>query len=1022
MGKKLKILLMLLLVFMTPMMVNAIDIIDNESEEIEKVPLATPKFVLKTGNGDITVSISNYVAGVTYNIYRSTDSKKGYKVIASTTDSEYVDNTAYIGGKYYYRVVAQRDEEKTNYYTANKTNTLATTKASAKVINKSSVELSWNEVIGAEGYQVYRATSKKGKYTKVATTLEETFTNTKLTPGKKYYYKIRAYKKVNGKAGYSAYSNLLTITPNVSKPKYSVQTNDYNKIKISIEKVVGANGYQIYRATSKNGKYKLVKDTTGTSYVDSGLTTGKTYYYKVRAYAKVGKSKKAGAYNSVVNTKPQLKRPTFTVSTNSKDPRKSLIIKINKVAGATGYVIYRKEGEAWKKVATTKSLTYTDSKLILGTDYTYTVKAYRVVSKKNVYSEYNETGVTGKTTDENSDENVKKVVLNLLEKGLYSKQALINKLLDYGFDKTRATFAADTTYGEDNHKINYKEQALLQGRNYLLKDSYSEKKMRDLLKNKLYTTEEINYAINYMYYSELVEAPYMSIEHYKPEGATPFDDDTVRITFSDSAKGEGIELYYAEAEDARYDLVVSKTLYQLSQEKEIIVKVPAGKHYYYKVKAYATRNNERMYSEYSNTVDHHNELETPEYRETQDYVVNATNKSRTYTMSVDPEGEGLELYYIDAPEDEVYKLYKVLTKKDLTYNSKNDKYEYKVVVPHGKFMRIKGRNFVKYGDQTIYSEMSNDLEFDNRLANPYLDYEETKKDYNNVTLDLIVREMSIKNVEIFYSETEQGNLIQYTDSYTVRETEDGVGRISVKVPLGKKYYFKVRLYSNVTEAGQTEPTKLISDFSNSVEIDNTLYTPELRLEEKTIRNNANTINLIIPNAQSNKIDIYYTETEQGKYNEYKESSYSVSVNEGNAYIQLTIPAGKHYYFKVRTTSTVNGTKISSELSPAIEYDNSLNEPSLSMEEINVGSYYLYVRNLKGTKVEVYRSTLQGTGYTHVSEYDRTIGSTAEQVSIYISQSKGSRYYYKVRLVYEESGKSPVYSNYSSPLEINVPEE
>lgn len=48
----------------------------------------------------------------------------------------------------------------------------------------------------ASGYQIYRATKKSGKYARIATVSAEKteYINTKLTCGKTYYYKLRAYQ------------------------------------------------------------------------------------------------------------------------------------------------------------------------------------------------------------------------------------------------------------------------------------------------------------------------------------------------------------------------------------------------------------------------------------------------------------------------------------------------------------------------------------------------------------------------------------------------------------------------------------------------------------------------------------------------------------------------------------------------------------------------------------------------------------------------------------------------------------
>lgn len=87
----------------------------------------------------------------------------------------------------------------------------------------------------------------------------------------------------------------------VAKAKSTGTTK--NTAKLSWSKVSGAKGYEIYRATSRNGTYKKVATTGKTSYQDKGLSSKNTYYYKVRAYKKSGKNTVVGKMTSVVTAK-----------------------------------------------------------------------------------------------------------------------------------------------------------------------------------------------------------------------------------------------------------------------------------------------------------------------------------------------------------------------------------------------------------------------------------------------------------------------------------------------------------------------------------------------------------------------------------------------------------------------------------------------------------------------------------------------------------------------------------------------
>ena len=71
--------------------------------------------------------------------------------------------------------------------------------------------LKWNKVSGANGYIVYSATSKNGKYKAVKTIKKAStlnFTQKKLKKGKNYYYKVCAYRTVSGKKVMSADSQI----------------------------------------------------------------------------------------------------------------------------------------------------------------------------------------------------------------------------------------------------------------------------------------------------------------------------------------------------------------------------------------------------------------------------------------------------------------------------------------------------------------------------------------------------------------------------------------------------------------------------------------------------------------------------------------------------------------------------------------------------------------------------------------------------------------------------------------------
>jgi len=79
---------------------------------------------------------------------------------------------------------------------------------------KKKAVLQWIAVDRADGYVIWRGTKKNGKYAKAAAVKKGSavkYTDKKLKKGKKYYYKIKAYRNINGTKVYSGYSEVKSV-------------------------------------------------------------------------------------------------------------------------------------------------------------------------------------------------------------------------------------------------------------------------------------------------------------------------------------------------------------------------------------------------------------------------------------------------------------------------------------------------------------------------------------------------------------------------------------------------------------------------------------------------------------------------------------------------------------------------------------------------------------------------------------------------------------------------------------------
>ncbi|MDO4176191.1 MAG: hypothetical protein Q4D99_01770 [Bacillota bacterium] len=239
-----------------------------------------------------------------------------------------------------------------------------------------SVKLAWNEVDQADGYKIYRATKKKGKYKLIKTVTSTEFNDT----GNKYlskyrYYKIRAYGTVDGNTVLGAYSAIFRAKPAIPAVTGVKTSGGSGKVTISWNKLAGAKKYRVYRATSKDGKYSRVKITTGTSFTNT-VTTGTRYYYKVRAY----RGKRKGGYSTVVEGMANPAAPTGVTAVQEGN---GISVSWTGVTAASSYEVYRSEsakGE-YTYVGTSESTGFADTEgLENGKTYFYKVKALALVN------------------------------------------------------------------------------------------------------------------------------------------------------------------------------------------------------------------------------------------------------------------------------------------------------------------------------------------------------------------------------------------------------------------------------------------------------------------------------------------------------------------------------------------------------------------------------------------------------------------------------------------------------------------
>ncbi len=351
----------------------------------------------------IKLSWGKATAAEGYNLYRSEYKTYGYsfiKELEGAASLNYVDSGLVEGKTYYYKVAAYRGaiaERTQGAYTepafAVVQNMLLDIPAGMKLDAASnSLTISWNAVKEAGGYEVQRATAADGVYTVVKTILSPattSFTDSGLTEGQTYFYKVRAFAVVVGNTVWSefgaAVSGEILGTALAAPQGFTASSYAYNKIQLGWSAVNGATGYLLFGADVIDGEYTLLailESGKTLSWIHANVPTGIAKYYKIQAFKIVNSVKIVGDPSAIITGKALVAKPgSFTAKGIDKN---SIGLSWSKPVGAGGYYIYRATSAngTYSRITTLLSGTaasYTDKNCPKpGTKYYYKIKAYYI--------------------------------------------------------------------------------------------------------------------------------------------------------------------------------------------------------------------------------------------------------------------------------------------------------------------------------------------------------------------------------------------------------------------------------------------------------------------------------------------------------------------------------------------------------------------------------------------------------------------------------------------------------------------
>ncbi|MBE6748355.1 MAG: hypothetical protein E7557_03890 [Ruminococcaceae bacterium] len=342
--------------------------------------VATPTVALTNTNKGVQVTWTKNPKATTYRVYKKAPTDKEWtriKIVKSNVLS-YLDTSAKSGKNSYYCVIALEGEIKSSFETNKSIMFLNEPNVTEAKNSVNGIKVFWNKVSGAQKYRVYRKVNG-GKWVVLGdvSSSASTYTDTNVKAGVKYYYTVKA---VSGKYMSSYKKGVYTYC--VPHPELVGVKAATSGLTVSWKKVAVAEYYTVYRRIDNGAWQKIgtTKNGATLSYTDKNVASGVNYNYTVIAWHKKAKS----SFDANGVTGVYFSSPKITSARCFKSQK--IVVEWDRVGGAQTYTIFRKENSGKYQAIKTvdaNTLSYTDTAIKVGSQYSYIVRAtsyYGIVS------------------------------------------------------------------------------------------------------------------------------------------------------------------------------------------------------------------------------------------------------------------------------------------------------------------------------------------------------------------------------------------------------------------------------------------------------------------------------------------------------------------------------------------------------------------------------------------------------------------------------------------------------------------
>lgn len=280
----------------------------NQLVEVLKAPAMVQNVkVRQVSYKEITLTWDPVRKASAYDVYRKSYKDNSEFEYLQTVKLPYAKVSGLVTGKNYTFYVIAKNSVGSSQPSSNviaKTALTGKVKLAIEQVSNTKFKLSWNQIDGATRYIVYRKRNSDS-YRKVLTLGKDdvSYTTSSLAGGN-YRFIVRAARYDSKDRVMTNNSNSVQAQVTLEAPVMKV-TSQSKAVKVSWQSVEGVTNYEVYMATSKDGKYIKQVTTTKTSCEIKTLTSGKTYYFKVCGYKTYNEVDVYSPYSDVKAVKVQ---------------------------------------------------------------------------------------------------------------------------------------------------------------------------------------------------------------------------------------------------------------------------------------------------------------------------------------------------------------------------------------------------------------------------------------------------------------------------------------------------------------------------------------------------------------------------------------------------------------------------------------------------------------------------------------------------------------------------------------------